>query len=80
MSEKQEERNLPRNMPQMMTHVDPYLYEMLQACTGSYVVIQTMKDTVRGELAQVYPDHVVVVHNGYYFYVRIPQIIWVLRH
>ncbi|WP_249872054.1 DUF2642 domain-containing protein [Oceanobacillus saliphilus] len=81
MSEQQEqERNLPGSMPQMITHVDPYLYEMLRGCTGAYVVIQTIKDTVRGELAHVTPDHVVVVHSGYRFYVRIQQIIWVLRH
>ncbi|MEC5423574.1 DUF2642 domain-containing protein [Virgibacillus sp. C22-A2] len=71
-----EERHV--QAPQMMTHVDPYLYQMLQQCMDRVVVVQTIKDSVRGTLKSVYPDHVVVEVERRYFHIRMQQVIWVL--
>ncbi len=66
--------------PNMMTVVDPYVYQTLQQLAGRHVVIQTTKDSVRGDLRDIKPDHVVVDVAGYLFFVRIQQIVWVMPY
>jgi len=74
---KGNERNINGRVPQMITHVDPFFYQSLQPFLNKNIVVQTIKDTVVGTLKQATPDHIVVVKEGYSFYVRIQQIIWV---
>ena len=76
-----DQQGTDRNMngsPELVSLVDPYVYQTLSGIVGSTVVVQTIKDTVRGKLMKVLPDHVVVAVDGSSFFVRIQQIIWVL--
>jgi hypothetical protein len=64
--------------PQMLTLVDPFVVQTLQSVVGSQVVVQTTKDSVRGIVQDVKPDHVVIHVNGTPFFVRIQEIIWIM--
>ncbi|MED3725978.1 YuzF family protein [Priestia filamentosa] len=64
--------------PQLITLVDPYVYEALQSLDEKDVVIETARGTVRGKVKKVKPDHVVIEEKGKDFYVRICQIIWIM--
>lgn len=66
--------------PQMVSLVDPYVYQTLQSVMGRNVVIETPRGSVRGQLADVKPDHVVIQMHGSSFFVRIQQIIWVMPY
>jgi hypothetical protein len=57
---------------------DPYVYQTLSNVAGSQVAVQTTKFSVRGRLANVMPDHIVVEMGGNNFYIRTKEIIWVV--
>lgn len=63
--------------PQMVSLVDPYVYQTLQTVVGRTIVVQTSEGSVRGRLADVKPDHVVVEVSGSAFFIRIQCIVWV---
>ncbi|KGX93767.1 hypothetical protein N781_00775 [Pontibacillus halophilus JSM 076056 = DSM 19796] len=56
---------------------DPYVYQTLQSVTGSQLVVETTKGTLRGTLTTVMPDHIVVEIDGTPFFIRTQQIVWV---
>ncbi|MDE5412778.1 MULTISPECIES: YuzF family protein [Alkalihalobacterium] len=64
--------------PQMISLVDPYVYQTLQTIIGRTVVVQTAQGNIRGALTDVKPDHVVVDVAGSPFFIRTQSIIWVL--
>lgn len=63
---------------QMVSSVDPYMYQALHSMVGRHLAVQTNRGSVRGKLVNVMPDHIVVEVNGTPFFVRVAQIIWVL--
>lgn len=66
------------NTPSMFTFVDPYVYQTLQSVVQREVVIQTTQGNLRGVVANVLPDHVVLQAGNASFFVRIQQIVWVM--
>lgn len=65
--------------PQLVSLVDPYVYQTLQKVVGMRLIVQTVKDTVRGKLKEVMPDHIVIEAGAKsVFYVRIRQIVSVM--
>ncbi len=56
---------------------DPYVYQALKEVTGQTIAVQTIRGSVRGQLEDVMPDHLVVVIEGTPFFIRMEQIIWV---
>lgn len=57
---------------------DPYVYQTLSGIIGSPVAVETVRGAVRGRLANVRPDHIVVEVGKNSFYIRTEQIIWVV--
>ncbi|PER90914.1 DUF2642 domain-containing protein, partial [Bacillus cereus] len=41
----------------MVSTPNPYVYQTLQSVIGKYVVIETVRGNVRGQLKDVKPDH-----------------------
>jgi hypothetical protein len=64
--------------PQMISLVDPYVYQTLLTVVGKTVVVQTSEGNIRGLLRDVKPDHVVVDVSGSSFFIRTQCIVWVL--
>ncbi len=64
---------------EMVSLVDPYVVKTLKTVVGKRLLIETPRGNVQGKLVDVKPDHVVLESNGdATFYVRIPQIIWMM--
>lgn len=66
------------NTPQMVTIVDPYVYQTLQSVISREVVIQTVQGNIRGVVTNVLPDHVVLEAGHASFFIRIQQIVWIM--
>lgn len=66
--------------PNLVSLIDPYVYQTLSTIVGREVTVQTVRGTVRGNLKTVMPDHVVVETAGTPFFIRIQQIIWVFPY
>ncbi|MTH53824.1 DUF2642 domain-containing protein [Bacillus mangrovi] len=65
--------------PQMIAIIDPYVYQTLLTVKGKDLVIQTVRDTIRGKLTDVKPDHIVLKANGdSIFFIRIQQIVSIM--
>lgn len=78
MNNYQNDQRHQAGAPQMISLVDPYVYQSLLTVVGKTVVVQTTDGSVRGELADVKPDHVVVNVSGSAFFIRIQCIVWVM--
>ncbi|WP_156430809.1 YuzF family protein [Paenibacillus sp. FJAT-26967] len=65
-------------IPQPVFSIDPYVYAALQTLIGKGIVVETVRGSNRGKLAQVKPDHIVVQEDGKQFFIRTAQIIWVM--
>ncbi|MES5868900.1 DUF2642 domain-containing protein [Bacillus cereus group sp. RP32] len=61
----------------MVSTPNPYVYQTLQTVIGKYVVIETVRDNVRGKLKDVKPDHLLIEDTVPYI-VRIQQIVWIM--
>lgn len=66
------------NSLQMVTLVDPYVYQTLQTVLGKKLVVQTTEGSIHGQLIDVKPDHIVVDVSGSSFFIRIQSIVWVM--
>ncbi|GAA0371173.1 YuzF family protein [Bacillus horti] len=64
--------------PELISSIDPYVYQALQSLKGKKVVVETVRGSVRGNVQDVKPDHVVVQAHGSSFYIRTAQIVWVM--
>ncbi|UTR15725.1 YuzF family protein [Salipaludibacillus sp. LMS25] len=63
---------------QYVSLYDPFVYQTLQSVQGSMVVVQTCQGNIRGRVAEVKPDHVVIDSDGVTYFIRTQQIIWVM--
>ncbi|MDE5416262.1 YuzF family protein [Alkalihalobacillus sp. MEB203] len=63
---------------QMITLYDPYVVQVLQSVKGKELVVETSRGSIRGNLTDVKPDHIVLSTNDSSFFVRIQEIIWVM--
>ncbi|MGD6967111.1 YuzF family protein [Rossellomorea vietnamensis] len=84
-------RNYPQNemvmsMPmnqgnlqsQPMFNFEPYVYETLRSVIGKVLIVSTVRDTLRGKLMDVKPDHVVLNIGDETFFVHTCQIVSVM--
>ncbi|MGM0792768.1 MAG: YuzF family protein [Bacillota bacterium] len=81
-------RNIPADVNMMGTqqmqspapvfHFDPYVYQTLQIVLGRNLVVETVKDTLRGRLMDVKPDHIAVKSGDEIFFIRIAQIVTIM--
>lgn len=67
------QERLPINVT---TAFEPYLYQTLSQAVGCKIIIQTTKNSVKGCLRHVLPDHVVIDADRTTFYIRIQEIVW----
>ncbi|MGP1908629.1 MULTISPECIES: YuzF family protein [unclassified Metabacillus] len=65
-------------VPQMITIVDPYVFQTLQSVLGKTLVIQTVRDSIRGVLKDVKPDHIVLQAGDSTFFIRTQQIVTIM--
>ncbi|MGG1684592.1 MULTISPECIES: YuzF family protein [Bacillales] len=63
--------------PQLISSVDPYVYQTLISIEGRLITVQTTNGSLQGMLESVMPDHIVLQVNETPFFVRIQQIVWV---
>jgi hypothetical protein len=63
---------------QYQTMVDPFVIQTLQTVIGKELVVETTKDTIRGVLREVKPDHVMLLAGNSPFFVRIQQIVSIM--
>jgi Protein of unknown function (DUF2642) len=54
------------------------VFQTLSGVVGSQVAVQTCRGAVRGRLANVQPDHIVVEVGRNTFFIRTAEIIWVV--
>ncbi|MCP1159207.1 YuzF family protein [Bacillus infantis] len=64
--------------PAPVFHFDPYVYQTLQSVMGKNLVVETVKDTLRGRLMDVKPDHIAVQSGDEIFFIRIAQIVTIM--
>ncbi|GGD11987.1 YuzF family protein [Pontibacillus salipaludis] len=64
--------------PQYQTLVDPFVIQRLQSVVGNELIIETTKDTTRGTLTEVQPDHIVLQIGDSTFFIRIQQIVSIM--
>ncbi|BAB05970.1 YuzF family protein [Halalkalibacterium halodurans] len=67
-----------QSRPQMISSVEPFLFQTLQSTLGRHVVIQTTKGSMRGRLTDVKPDHLTLQMEDATFLIRTQEIVWVL--
>ncbi|WP_100404199.1 YuzF family protein [Bacillus solitudinis] len=75
---KQSLQNSP-NRPKMVANVDPFIVQTLQTIKGSKVVVETSRGSVRGTLADVKPDYILLEASNASFFVRIQEIVWIMH-
>jgi hypothetical protein len=63
---------------QMVMLYDPYVVEALKSVMGKELVVETSRGSIRGELTDVKPDHIVLSTNDTSFFIRIQEIIWIM--
>lgn len=60
------------------TMVDPFVVQTLQTVMGKELIVQTTKDTIRGILKDVKPDHIMLMAGDSPFFIRIQQIVSIM--
>jgi hypothetical protein len=63
---------------QMFMLYDPYVVEALKSLMGKELIVETSRGSIRGELTDVKPDHIVLSTNDTSFFIRIQEIIWIM--
>jgi hypothetical protein len=63
---------------QYQTMVDPFVVQTLQTVVGKVLIVQTTRDTIRGILKDVKPDHVMLMAGDSPFFIRIQQIVSIM--
>ncbi|WP_425484315.1 YuzF family protein [Halobacillus locisalis] len=74
-------RDMHANQPmplQYYTLVDPFVVQTLKSVVGKMLIVETTKDTIRGQLQDVQPDHIVLTAGDSTFFVRIQQIVTIM--
>ncbi len=71
--------DMQRNVnTQYQTLVDPFVIETLQTVIGKHLVVETTRDSVRGVLKDVKPDHIMLMAGNTPFFIRIQQIVTIM--
>lgn len=65
-------------MPIQYMVIEPYVYHTLRSIVGTEVVIETTRGSIRGNLKDVKPDHVVLAAGDSSFFIRTAEVIWVM--
>ncbi|WP_017727505.1 YuzF family protein [Halalkalibacterium ligniniphilum] len=78
MNQQNENDRERQNRPQMRSWVDPFFIQALQSVGGSEVIIETSRGNIRGAVADVKPDHVVMQVEQSMFFIRIQEIVWMM--
>ncbi|MGM0842902.1 MAG: YuzF family protein [Bacillota bacterium] len=60
------------------TLIDPFVVSRLQSVMGKMLIVETTKDTIRGDLIEVQPDHISLKAGDSVFFVRIQQIVSIM--
>nr|MBA5586334.1 YuzF family protein [Anaerobacillus isosaccharinicus]QOY38723.1 YuzF family protein [Anaerobacillus isosaccharinicus] len=63
---------------QYQTLIDPFVVQTLQSVIGKDLVVETTKDTIRGNLKDVKPDHIMIMAGNTPFFIRIQQIVTIM--
>ncbi|RXJ04650.1 DUF2642 domain-containing protein [Anaerobacillus alkaliphilus] len=63
---------------QYQTMIDPFVIETLQTVIGKHLVVETTRDSVRGVLKDVKPDHITLMAGDTPFFIRIQQIVTIM--
>lgn len=63
---------------QYRTMVDPFVVQTLQTVIGKELIVETTKDTIRGILKDVKPDHIMLMAGDSPFFIRIQQIVSIM--
>lgn len=70
--------NMPQMPIQMVSNIDPYVYQTLQTVIGQKLIVQTCTGSIRGHLRDVKPDHILIMSDDAQFFIRIAEIVWVM--
>ncbi|TDL32008.1 DUF2642 domain-containing protein [Jeotgalibacillus sp. S-D1] len=63
---------------QYRTFIDPFVVSRLQSVLGANMIVETTRDSIRGELMEVQPDHIALKAGDSTIFVRIQQIVSVM--
>lgn len=63
---------------QYRTMIDPFVVQTLQTVVGKELIVETTKDTIRGILRDVKPDHITLMAGDSPFFIRIQQIVSIM--
>ena len=63
---------------QYHTMIDPFVIQTLQSVIGKDLVVETTKDSIRGTLKDVKPDHIMIMAGNTPFFIRIQQIVTIM--
>ncbi len=63
---------------QSLSIVDPYVVQAAQSLLGKVAVIETVRNTQRGKLVDVKPDHIVAQIGDELFFIRIQMIVSIM--
>ncbi|NMH69251.1 YuzF family protein [Bacillus sp. RO3] len=61
------------------TRIDPFVVNRLQTLMGKTLIVETTKDTIRGDLIEVQPDHISLQAGDSVSFVRIQQIVSIMQ-
>ncbi len=66
-----------KNMAQIGSISNPYLYETLKLMVGQAIVVQTEKNIQQGILLSILPDHIILEISRTPFFIQLEEIVWV---
>jgi len=64
--------------PLYTTSIDPFVVVRLQTVIGQNLIVETTRDSIRGQLSEVQPDHIVLKAGDSPIFVRIQQIVSIM--
>ncbi len=77
MTDMQQTMTMPLNSQPYFVF-DPYVFQTLQTVVGRELLIETVKDSTRGKLMDVKPDHISLQAGNEIFFIRICQIVSIM--
>lgn len=66
------------HQPMQVVVVEPYVYAALRSLIGKRAVLDTVRGSVSGTVADAKPDHVVIQERDSTFFVRCSEIVWIM--
>ncbi|EOC99476.1 YuzF family protein [Caldisalinibacter kiritimatiensis] len=71
----------PMNMPMQVSCIDPFVVDTLMSIIGKKIIVETVRGSIQGKLADVKPDHIVlkeVCGGDSVFFIRIQEIVHIM--